>query len=97
MTNEASFRVNSDVGGVPTDSVVNGNILFSNLAGIVPTAWDFHYQAGSSGIDQGVTLVEVPDDKDGNERPCGSASDIGAYEYTGHCVPPSAPVGLRIL
>ena len=44
--------------------------------------YDFHLQAGSPGIDAGLNLPAVPDDMDGNARPQGASSDIGATEYS---------------
>ncbi len=50
---------------------------------------DFHLQSGSSAIDKGVTLADVPTDKDGIIRPQGCCYDIGAYEYVSGYIPPS--------
>ena len=58
--------------------------LFVNTA-----AGDFHLAAGSPAIDRGQTLAAVPIDADGNSRPRGAASDVGAYESGGA---PATPV-----
>jgi parallel beta-helix repeat protein len=42
---------------------------------------DFHLRKGSAAIDKGASLSEVPKDRDGINRPQGSAFDIGAYEF----------------
>lgn len=44
-------------------------------------AGDYHLTAGSAAIDQGLTLSDVPADKDGKARPIGAAYDLGAYEF----------------
>jgi parallel beta-helix repeat protein len=51
-----------------------------------PASGDYHIVAGSPAIDAGQTLPDVTVDIEGNPRPAGAASDIGAYERT---VPPS--------
>lgn len=58
----------------------------NNLIGIDPMfvdvpARDFHLQAGSPAIDQGVPVSIVTTDFDGTPRPQGAAVDIGAFEY----------------
>jgi parallel beta-helix repeat protein len=45
-----------------------------------PTAANYHLAVDSPAIDQGVTLASVTVDLEGNARPSGPASDIGAYE-----------------
>jgi parallel beta-helix repeat protein len=45
-----------------------------------PDGGDYHLAAASPAIDAGQTLAEVPVDIEGNPRPAGPASDIGAYE-----------------
>jgi len=57
-------------------SAHTGDPLFVN-----PMERDFHLRKGSAGIDKGVSLNEVPKDKEGINRPQGSAFDIGAYEF----------------
>jgi parallel beta-helix repeat protein len=44
------------------------------------TAADYHLAVASPAIDQGATLASVTVDLEGNTRPSGPASDIGAYE-----------------
>ncbi len=46
-----------------------------------PANLDFRIRGGSPAKDMGMTLPEVTDDFDGVERPQGTASDIGAFEY----------------
>jgi parallel beta-helix repeat protein len=47
-----------------------------------PAAGDYHLAAASPAIDAGQTLPDVTVDIEGNPRPAGPASDIGAYEKT---------------
>ena len=57
---------------------------------------DLHLASSiSSVVDRGQTLAEVPDDYDGDLRPIGSASDVGADEYG--APPPSAVGDLRVM
>jgi parallel beta-helix repeat protein len=42
---------------------------------------DYHLQRTSPCIDAGVNLPEVTDDYEGNPRPIGASTDIGAYEH----------------
>ena len=58
--------------------------LFVNPAGA-----DYHLVAGSPAVDAGQTLPDVTVDIEGNPRPAGAASDIGAYERT---APPSISI-----
>jgi len=50
-----------------------------------PAAGDYHLSPASPAVDAGQTLLQVTVDIEGNPRPVGSASDIGAYER----IPPS--------
>jgi parallel beta-helix repeat protein len=52
-------------------------------------AGDYHLAPASPAIDTGQTLAEVPVDIEGNLRPAGLASDIGAYERT---LPPTISI-----
>jgi hypothetical protein len=64
-------------GGAPaglTASVSADPLLVS------PATFDFHLQAGSAAIDQGIATAAATD-LDGNPRPQGKAFDIGAYEH----------------
>jgi parallel beta-helix repeat protein len=47
-----------------------------------PAAGDYHLVTASPAIDAGQTLPDVTVDIEGNPRPAGAASDIGAYEKT---------------
>ncbi len=42
---------------------------------------DYYFIEGSFAEDGGTALAEVTDDLEGNDRPLGSAYDIGAYEH----------------
>lgn len=67
----------------------NSNVSYSSAANIigydpyfVNDTLDYHVQAGSPALDQGITLApEVVDDFEGTPRPQGAWYDIGAYEY----------------
>ena len=59
-----------------------------------PTAGDLHLkQTATVAIDKGIA-VSVTDDFDGEARPQGAASDIGADEYTTSLTAPAAPSSL---
>lgn len=62
--------------GVNDSSPVMGNPRFTN-----PALRDFHLAMGSAAIGKGESLGQVTTDKDGKQRPVGSAYDIGAYEH----------------
>ena len=47
-----------------------------------PAAFNFRLQAGSPAIDKGNTAQGAPKDFDGQPRPQGAATDIGAYEIS---------------
>ncbi len=68
--------------------------LASNLLSAVPnmfvnpTAGDLHLQSwATNAIDKGLTLSTVTNDFDGDKRPRGAASDIGADEFTTNAPP----------
>lgn len=76
--------------GINDSSPVMGNPLFENAV-----SGDFHLINGSAAIDKGESLARVTTDKDGKQRPVGSAYDIGAYEYgLGDRTAPTAPKSL---
>jgi hypothetical protein len=53
-----------------------------------PSAGDLHLQAwATNAIDQGLTLSTVTNDFDGDRRPRGARSDIGADEFTTNAPP----------
>jgi hypothetical protein len=55
-----------------------------------PAGGDCRLTAGSPAVDAG-TVTEAPSiDLDGNQRPCGAALDMGAYEW-GACTSPPHP------
>jgi hypothetical protein len=58
---------------------------------------DYRLVAGSSPVDKGEDLSSIVEfDRDGNKRPNGDASDLGAYEYTATSSVPAPPRNLRI-
>ena len=57
--------------GQDSNSIVSNPLLTS----------DYHIPRTSPCIDSGTTLAEVTDDYEGNPRPMGASTDIGAYEY----------------
>jgi hypothetical protein len=65
--------------------------LFVNAA-----AGDLHLAPGSMAIDRGLTLAEVTDDWDGDPRPQGATTDIGADEYRTGGASPGVPTDLRV-
>jgi len=91
------YQVNLGTSAVVTNIMLNNNLYWPealNLKNIsdtnpiigdplfvAPGSADFHLQFGSAAVDWGVTLTDVPADKDGISRPQGPAYDIGAYEY----------------
>src|SRR5579864_5493896 len=44
--------------------------------------YDFHTKSGAPGIDAGMNFAQVPIDIDGNARPQGASTDLGATEYS---------------
>jgi hypothetical protein len=60
-----------------------GNVTNAQSSWFVnPAATDLHLVGTTTAaIDQAVTLVQVPDDYDGDVRPIGAAPDVGADEY----------------
>jgi hypothetical protein len=76
--------------------------LASNLLSAVPGMFvnpagaDLHLRASATNaIDQGLTLSSVTNDIDGDRRPRGARSDIGADEFTTNAPPPVT--GFRFL
>ena len=62
--------------GVRDSSPVMGNPRFANSA-----IRDFRLATGSTAIGKGESLAKVTTDRNGRQRPIGSACDIGAYEH----------------
>ena len=54
-----------------------------------PDGGDYHLAPASPAVDAGQTLPQVPVDIEGNPRPAGVASDIGAYEQA---APPAVSI-----
>lgn len=59
---------------------VTGDPLFVNISGSDLSAFDLSLKEGSPVIDMGTTELAASKDIVGNNRPLGSAIDIGAYE-----------------
>jgi len=69
------------IGTIPACSVTNnssGDPMFNNIQG---TPYDFHLQAGSAAITQGLPVSGINYDFDGYPRPQGSATDLGAFQF----------------
>jgi len=62
--------------GVRDSSPVMGNPRFAN-----PAIRDFRLAMGSAAIGKGESLAKVTTDRDGKQRPIGSACDMGTYEH----------------
>jgi parallel beta-helix repeat protein len=69
----------SDVDGA-TGTVLSNN-LTTDPKFVNPSTFNFSLQAGSSAMDNGVTISIVTSDFAGVSRPQGANSDIGAYEF----------------
>ena len=68
----------ADIGG--EGAIVSSSDVYANPAFAEPAAWDYHLTTGSPAIDVGVN-VDVTTDIDGDPRPTGAGSDIGADEH----------------
>jgi hypothetical protein len=64
---------------------VGANPLFANVSA---APFDFHVLAGGPGIDAGQNIDTVTVDFDGVNRPQGSSTDQGAYEYAAPTLAP---------
>lgn len=53
-----------------------------------PTSGDFHLKQSSPAIDHGTSTDAPSEDLEGNSRPQGNGTDIGAYEYRGGTTTP---------
>ena len=92
LTNMTIWRNRDGANGT-----VVGNITTANAGWFEDAASaDLHLVGTATGaIDQAVTLADVDDDMDGDDRPIGGAPDVGADEYG---VPPPAAVDdLRVV
>jgi hypothetical protein len=73
---------NGQAGDEPHSFEAAISSLFVNAAGN-----DFHLSSSSPAIDRGENLSSVLSDIEGNVRPQGASTDIGAYEFAGAVVP----------
>jgi hypothetical protein len=89
---DASILARDGASASVSNNVTNATSgLFVNSA-----AGDLHLkQTATAAIDRGIA-VSVTDDFDGQARPQGPASDIGADEYTTLTTPPAAPSNLLL-
>lgn len=81
------------IGSVPvcsSTSNLSGDPMFINVQ---RTPYNFHLQAGSAAIGQGLPITGINYDFDGDPRPQTSAPDIGAFQF----VLPQAKVGPKQL
>ena len=75
------------VNSILLDPVVNGRlaqsiqVMTTDPLFVDETNGDYHLQAGSPAIDAGYTFGAPLVDGDGEERPWGTAVDLGADEY----------------
>lgn len=78
---------------------LSGNITNTQSGWFVnAAAGDLHLSATAvAAIDQATPLAQVPDDFDGDGRPVGPASDIGADEYVGLPFEPTAWIYLPVI
>jgi len=93
VNNNIFNNVSSNLGGIPGMIFKNNNFfnswtssLGSNAMNVDPkfknvTGGNFRLEADSPLINKGKNLNEVQYDFDGNFRPQGSSTDIGAFEY----------------
>jgi len=79
---EATLDVRNllSVPALPPDLRATSNLRVAASAFVNAATHDYHLAPGSPAIDAGERLAEVTIDRDGMERPQGSAPDIGAFE-----------------
>jgi hypothetical protein len=83
ISNMPSSRldIKNNLGYNASDNMTASSSYFKNVSGS-PGDWDFRLtSSATAAIDTAATLTDVPDDADGNTRPCNSLYDYGAYEY----------------
>lgn len=82
------------IDGATDPRPITGAVTFAN-----PEAVDFRVMAGSSSIDRGESLADVPADYAGIPRPNGPAFDLGAFEVpsAGPRRAPAPPQNLRFV
>ena len=78
ITNNIS--TNALVIGRSSGFTIADNLINADPSLVDPDDYDFHLQSDSPAIDAGAELGQVTHDFDGNQRPQGTAFDIGAYE-----------------
>lgn len=86
VKNNILYQNETSVYGTQFSNSGTGTQSSNNLTGTDPrfvdiAARDFHLQAGSPAIDQGVLVDDVTTDFDGTARPHGAAMDVGAMEF----------------
>jgi hypothetical protein len=76
----------------------SGNLLTATASLFVdPSDGDLHLQSTATAvIDRAPVLTSVTNDIDGNPRPSGAGYDIGADEFSGSTLAPSAPTDLTV-
>jgi hypothetical protein len=84
------------LGREEASATLEGNVTGASLALFVDgVGGDLHLTATATvAIDQVIAPLDVSDDIDGDSRPIGSASDVGADEYG--TPPPAAVTDLRV-
>jgi Right handed beta helix region len=92
--NTGASYTNGGTGTATTTNLFNINPLFVN-----PSAGNYQLQKGSPAIDAGTSSSIAQIDLAGTARPQGSATDIGAFEYSSVSPPPvpPAPQSVKVL
>ena len=91
VKNNISYRnSSSDYVDNAASTTQSFNLFGSDPSFSSVSSSDFHLKTGSAALDRGTSLSSVfTTDFDGNDRPTGTAYDIGAFEYgTSNLTPP---------
>lgn len=82
---KTNYNANSGTGTVFSHNLCSPQTTFCTLTAEPnfkdAANLDFHLLPGSPALDKGMTLTQVPTDRDGTLRPQGQAYDIGAHEF----------------